>query len=112
MEPAKVRVKWVITSLVAVLVVAFGCLLCIKLTTPATCAEVDISTKVSTTEFAEQVNDMQVAVEEAQAEQIAAAEAAEAAARAAASKSSSGSSYSSGADAAARHSRQPRGTVP
>lgn len=98
MEPTKVKVKWAIASLAAVLVVAFGCLICIKLTTPATCAEVDISTKVSTTEFTEQVNDTQVAVEEAQAEQIAAAEAAEAAARAAASKSSSGSSYSSGGE--------------
>lgn len=94
MESTKEKLIWAVGSLVAVGVISASCLLCIWLTTPATCEEMDISGAPSQTEFVSVVNDTQVVLQEARAERIAAKEAA---ARAAAKKSSSsgGSYYSS-----------------
>lgn len=100
METMQEKIKWAVGSLAAVAVVSASCLLCIWLTTPATCEGMDISVEQPANEFLMTVSDTQVVLQEAQAEQIAAKEAAEAAARAAAKKSSSSGSsyYSSGGD--------------
>ena len=66
--------KWTLV-LCLILVIGFGAIFAIVNSEPAECAEVDISP----TTFSEQVNDTQLVVQEAQAEQIAAKEAEEAA---------------------------------
>lgn len=95
MESTKEKIMWAVGSLAAVTVISASCLLCIWLTTPATCEEIDISVEQPANEFLTTVNDTQVMLQEAQAEQIAAKEAAERAAEQAAAKkiSNSGSSY-------------------
>lgn len=93
----KEETKWIV-ALSIVIVIGFGFIFATANSEPAECNEIHIQQAPMTEEFATTVNDQKVAIETAQAEQIAEAEAAEAAARAAASKSSSGGSYSSGGE--------------
>ena len=92
METMQEKIRWTVVSLAAFAVMLFCSIFVVVEAKPPTCADVYIQPAIQTTEFTTAVEDQRVAIETAQAEQIAAIEAAEAAARAA--SRSSGSSYS------------------
>lgn len=94
METMQEKIKWTVVSMSAFAVMLCCSIFVVAEAKPLTCADVYIQPAIQTTEFTTAVEDQRVAIETAQAEQIAAIEAAEAAARAASSRTY----YSSGGE--------------
>ena len=94
METMQEKIRWTVVSMAAFAVMLFCSMFVVAEAKPPTCADVYIQPAIQTTEFTTVVEDQRVAIETAQAEQIAAIEAAEAAARAASSRTY----YSSGGE--------------